>query len=696
MSDAETKRDFHRHYYDSSVWQNTRWLGVRALKCPLDLWLYQEIIVEKRPDLILETGTFEGGSALFMAGVCELLGHGRVITIDASERRCGLSHPRIECLSGDSADPGILERIRDALQPDEKVMAVLDSDHRREHVFTEMELFAQLVTEGQYLVVEDTNINGHPVAEHHGPGPKEAVEAFLRTHDEFVADVSREKFFLTFNPGGYLLKTATRGNGSIPRSGVAAASSPSAASRATLPDLIWTGSRASSIIVTTYGTDTLYTQACLEAIRRWKRPHHELIVVSHDESPLLRAYLDACRAEGLVDRLVLAVSGHGHTRGFNLGLRFASSDVVFHIANDLVIGPSLVDDCAQKLRSSPELGLIGWHWHNDGTFWRNGRLVGHRVRDDQRPNMSATDEGNIRAAPWFTGRAFESLGGPLWICLCNTGFFGARREVLDRVGGGFAPTYKHYWADDFLSYAVLDQGLDISHFEAKFRQKGYFHEFQYDQLDVPGRRRHEDAVRHEGAFLDSIRLLGGGMTERESVFLHLLAKAIPDGAAVTNVGVWRGSSAIVLLDALRDKRIVFHFIDCFDLPGISAMSAQPPVAREEFLRYIQPYVMPNHGVCIERGNTLDMRCFPRSDFIFVDGGHTAECIAHDASLARECLNERGVAVFHDYGWPTWPDVKPAVDACFAAVEVFETVAVHREEPGRREAYTWPERARAVS
>jgi hypothetical protein len=70
-----------------------------------------------------------------------------------------------------------------------------------------------------------------------------------------------------------------------------------------------------SIIVTTYGTDTLYTQACLEAIRRWKNGHHELIVVTLDESPLLQAYLEACVAEGLIDRLVYTSSGHGHTRG---------------------------------------------------------------------------------------------------------------------------------------------------------------------------------------------------------------------------------------------------------------------------------------------------------------------------------------------------------------------------------------------
>ncbi len=86
-----------------------------------------------------------------------------------------------------------------------------------------------------------------------------------------------------------------------------------------------------SLVVTTYGTDTLDTQSCLEAIRRWKNSHHEVIVVTHDESALLRAYLEASVADGLINRLVYAVPGHGHTRGFNLGVQYAKSDVIFNI-----------------------------------------------------------------------------------------------------------------------------------------------------------------------------------------------------------------------------------------------------------------------------------------------------------------------------------------------------------------------------
>lgn len=456
-----------------------------------------------------------------------------------------------------------------------------------------------------------------------------------------------------------------------------------------MSDLTRGGLRKISIIVTTYGSDTYYTQACLEAMRRWKRPHHELIVVTHDETALLRAYLEACRTEGLIDKLILAASGHGHTRGFNLGLRHATADVVFNVANDIRIGPSLVDDCADKLRADLRLGIMGWHWHSEGTFWRGGKLETRPTGWEARPPLPPSEERNIRLAPWFTRRTFEALRGPRSLCLCNTSFFGARREVLDLVGGGFSKTYAHYWADDFLCYAVLDQGFDVSHFEVKFRQKAFFNEFQYDNVDVPDRHRHDDALNYDGAFLDSIGLLGGGMSQRESVFLHLLGKALPDRAAVTNVGVWRGSSAIVLLDALRDKRADFHFIDCFDLSGISAMSAQPPVGREEFYRYIEPYIMPGHTVHILRANTLEMDRFPPSDFVFLDGGHTAECISHDARLVKSCLRPGGIAAFHDYGCSSWPAVKPHIDGLFEKILAHETLAVHRCGESPREEFAWP-------
>jgi len=99
---AEAAAAFHRLYYESEqrTWRSTRWLGVPVQKCPLDLWIYQEILTDTRPTVVIETGTWGGGSALYLASVFDLLGAGRVITIEIAERAGRPQHSRIEYLSG--------------------------------------------------------------------------------------------------------------------------------------------------------------------------------------------------------------------------------------------------------------------------------------------------------------------------------------------------------------------------------------------------------------------------------------------------------------------------------------------------------------------------------------------------------------------------------------------------------------------
>lgn len=200
--------EFHRLYFDARAfnmtWRNTWFMGHAILKCPLDLWLYQEILHAVRPAVIVETGTAFGGSALYFASLCDLLDNGRVITIDVEPRASRPAHPRITYLSGSSAAPDVIRQVTAAIGRAAPVLVVLDSDHRREHVLAELEAYGPLVTKGSYLIVEDTNLNGHPVEPDHGPGPLEAVETFLSSHPEFAHDTAMDKFLLSFNPRGYL------------------------------------------------------------------------------------------------------------------------------------------------------------------------------------------------------------------------------------------------------------------------------------------------------------------------------------------------------------------------------------------------------------------------------------------------------------------------------------------------------------
>lgn len=189
--------EFHREWYHSGRWKHVRWKGVRTLKCPLDLWVYQEIIHQIKPSLIIECGTNLGGTALFLADVSG----SQIVTIDI-EPRPVRQHPKITYLTGSSTDPKIVADVKRHVKRGH-VMVILDSDHHKNHVLEELDLYSKFVTKGSYLIVEDTNLN-NPVDWPHGAGPNEAVKEWMPKHPEFEVDKSKEKFMLTFNPGGYL------------------------------------------------------------------------------------------------------------------------------------------------------------------------------------------------------------------------------------------------------------------------------------------------------------------------------------------------------------------------------------------------------------------------------------------------------------------------------------------------------------
>lgn len=204
---------FNRLYYESGVAGELSWRGVPLLKNPCDLWVMAELIQKLRPAVIVETGTHHGGSALFLADITKLLGlHTAVVTVDFNPKwTCDPHEHGIESVVGFSTDPWVVQRVQVAVnaareRADGGVMVTLDSDHAEENVLSELRLYSPLVTRSSYIVVEDTNINGHPVSPDFGPGPYEAVEKFLGSDSKFQRDITCERHLLTFNPGGWLLR----------------------------------------------------------------------------------------------------------------------------------------------------------------------------------------------------------------------------------------------------------------------------------------------------------------------------------------------------------------------------------------------------------------------------------------------------------------------------------------------------------
>ena len=190
------------------VVRNT-WFGVPAWQNPNDVWITQEIITEVKPDFIVETGTLHGGSAAMWASFLrEVNPEGRVITIDvnddsAAARKLSITQKHVDFLIGSSTAQEIVEEVKKRVEGG-RVLVILDSDHSKKHVSRELELYGELVSTGSYMIVQDTDINGHPVRPNTGPGPMEAVEAFLENNKTFKIDSSRERFLFTMHPKGYL------------------------------------------------------------------------------------------------------------------------------------------------------------------------------------------------------------------------------------------------------------------------------------------------------------------------------------------------------------------------------------------------------------------------------------------------------------------------------------------------------------
>lgn len=202
-----------RWYYDSAVWKRLSYRGVRTLKNPLDLWNYQEIIHERAIEWVVETGTRHGGSALFFADLLAArAASGLVISVDLEHDSLQIpatGNERLRLLKGDSASSATLDAIRALLPaPRAPMLVILDSDHHKAHVLRELGAYVPLMRPGDYLVVEDSCINGHPVRPDFGPGPMEAIHEFLLSNPgQLTADRAREeKFGWTFAPRGYYFK----------------------------------------------------------------------------------------------------------------------------------------------------------------------------------------------------------------------------------------------------------------------------------------------------------------------------------------------------------------------------------------------------------------------------------------------------------------------------------------------------------
>ena len=169
-----------------------------AIKTAEDLARYRQIIMETNPDLIIECGTWAGGSAVWFSQFAE------VLTIDIAPNVSDeiRATPGITWLTGSSTDPDIVAVAR-MWTHGTRTMVVLDSDHRAEHVRAEIAAYGDMVSQGCYMVVEDGIVrwmNGENY-----DGPLNAIEEFLYENVDWERDVHTEQLFpVSMHPAGWL------------------------------------------------------------------------------------------------------------------------------------------------------------------------------------------------------------------------------------------------------------------------------------------------------------------------------------------------------------------------------------------------------------------------------------------------------------------------------------------------------------
>ncbi len=180
------------------------YFGVKSAKSPLDFWVYQEILYEMKPDVIIEIGNLFGGSTLALAHFCDNLGKGMVIGLDIDHSKIPQSvreHPRIVLMEGDACE--LYKKVSAFISDEDNVLVIEDSSHTYDNTLAVLRTYSKFVKPGQYLIVEDS-ICHHGLEVGPSPGPFEAVETFVGENRDFIIDRSREDFFITWNPKGYL------------------------------------------------------------------------------------------------------------------------------------------------------------------------------------------------------------------------------------------------------------------------------------------------------------------------------------------------------------------------------------------------------------------------------------------------------------------------------------------------------------
>lgn len=191
--------------------KNYEYRGLRCLKFPTEMALYTLLIDRIKPRTIIEIGSKEGGSALWLADQLRALDvKGQIVSIDieSPEPYYKGKRPDITLLAGDAG------RLEDTLKADRlnslarPWLVIEDASHKYKHTLAVLRFFDKKMRSGEYLVIEDGVVSDMGRADEFDGGPNRAIAEFLtEAGDRYEIDTELCDFYghnVTGNPNGYL------------------------------------------------------------------------------------------------------------------------------------------------------------------------------------------------------------------------------------------------------------------------------------------------------------------------------------------------------------------------------------------------------------------------------------------------------------------------------------------------------------
>tara|TARA_B110000285_G_C15001093_1_gene551475 strand:+ start:222 stop:725 length:504 start_codon:yes stop_codon:yes gene_type:complete len=135
---------------------NVTYGGVKALRCLFDYLIYQMIISEVKPNLVIEIGTRIGGGAYYIADLLESLKNGVVHTLDIHDAVDPQvkKHNRIKFFT-DGCNNCYIELAKRL----KKILVIEDESHMYKGTIGVLNKFYELVSKDSYFIIEDGIIN---------------------------------------------------------------------------------------------------------------------------------------------------------------------------------------------------------------------------------------------------------------------------------------------------------------------------------------------------------------------------------------------------------------------------------------------------------------------------------------------------------------------------------------------------------